>query len=192
MGVFAIPLIFETSYFLKLWLINVPPYSILFLQLILIKNLVDQIARPLHTVIASTGNIKELSVSTSTLFMLALISSYFLFKNSFPPYSIYFILLLVASIISLIIYPYFIKKINNISSIDYFKEVLYRCIIVTMIATMLAFIPHFIIEESLIRVVSVFLVFSSFFLLSSYFILLKTQERNFIKGLFMNKLNFNA
>lgn len=192
LGVFAIPLIFETSYFLKLWLINVPPYSIIFLQLILIKNLVEQIARPLHTVITSTGNIKELSVSTSTLFILALIASYFLLKNSFPPQSIYFILLVVASVISLIIYPYFIKKINNISSINYFKEVIFRCIIATIIATLLAFIPYLIIEEGLIRIVSVFLVFSSFFLLSSYFIILETQERNFIKGLFMNKLNFNA
>ena len=35
---------------------------------------------------------KELSVSKSTLFMIALITTYFLLKNSFPPYSIHLIL----------------------------------------------------------------------------------------------------
>lgn len=192
LGIFAIPMIFETSYLLRLWLVNVPTYSIIFLQLILIKNLVDQIARPLYTVIASTGKIKELSIITSTLFITSLISIYCLLKNSFPPYSVYLVLLIVGFTISLVIYPYYLKKINNISPIKYYKEVFFRSVIVTMIATLLAFIPYFIMQEGFIRFISVFLVFSFFFILSCYFILLETQERNFIKRLLMNKLNFNA
>ncbi len=190
LGIFAIPMIFETSYFLRLWLVNVPNYSIVFLQLILIKNLIIQIARPLHTLITSTGNIKELSVSKSTLFIIALITTYFLLKNSFPPYSIHLVLLFVGSIISLVIYPYYLKKINNISSINYYKEVLFRSTAATMIAILLAFIPYFVMQESLARFISVFLVFLFFFMLSSYFILLETQERNFVKRILINKLNF--
>ena len=58
MYVFALPLILEMPYVLKLWLKNVPEYAVLFTILALIDALIDTISYPLMAAAQATGKIK--------------------------------------------------------------------------------------------------------------------------------------
>jgi hypothetical protein len=58
MLLFALPIILETPYILKLWLKNPPDGAIIFSQLVLIELLIDSINLPIITAANATGKIK--------------------------------------------------------------------------------------------------------------------------------------
>ena len=84
---FAIPLIFEMPYILKLWLKIIPDYTIIFSQLTLIITLINQLSIGLQTAVQSIGKIKLYQTVVGGFLLLNLPISYFLLRFGFPIYS---------------------------------------------------------------------------------------------------------
>lgn len=76
--VLIIPVLIETEILLKLWLKQVPEYSIVFVRLILVQTLVGILANPLQTAIHATGRMKKYQLLTGTLTLMNIPISYFL------------------------------------------------------------------------------------------------------------------
>lgn len=83
---FAMPLIFEMPFVLKLWLKNVPEHTIIFCQLILVMSLTNQLTIGSYTALQATGKIKIYQPVTGSLLLLNIPVSWGLLKLGNPPH----------------------------------------------------------------------------------------------------------
>lgn len=79
--ILIIPVLIETETLLKLWLKQVPEYSVVFVRLMLIQTLIGILTNPLQTAIHATGKMKKYQLLTGTLTLMNIPISYFLLHN---------------------------------------------------------------------------------------------------------------
>ena len=84
--VVAIPVIFNSNYILTLWLENVPQYTVLFTNLVLIDALVASLTDPILTGVQATGKVKLYQIVIGGLNLLNLPVSYIFLKVMQNPY----------------------------------------------------------------------------------------------------------
>ena len=101
--ILIIPAVFwEMPYLLELWLRNVPPFTIIFCRLILIRMLVEQISLPLAILMNANGNIKWMQISSSIVYLLTLgVEAAILFSGA-PPHSVYYCIIGMMVVIGII------------------------------------------------------------------------------------------
>tara|TARA_R110002167_G_scaffold25703_2_gene88972 strand:- start:12555 stop:14078 length:1524 start_codon:yes stop_codon:yes gene_type:complete len=80
LSLFAIPLIFEMPFVLNLWLKNVPEYTVVFCQIILIRSMIDQLSSGLKVSVQSVGKIKLYQSVVGVLVILNVPLVYVLLK----------------------------------------------------------------------------------------------------------------
>jgi O-antigen/teichoic acid export membrane protein/polysaccharide pyruvyl transferase WcaK-like protein len=127
MMILSIPLLVKTKYILSLWLANVPEYTVLFVQLVIINSLIEVFSQPLVSGIQANGNMKRYQTTVSIIYLLNLPVSYIILKIGYPPEStiiVSLILILLSFIPRLII----CKQIVGISIQEYLIKVFFRVI----------------------------------------------------------------
>lgn len=95
LSLIIIPLYIHLEYILKLWLNDVPQYTISFCRLILIVTLINQITAGLFIANESIGKIKYYQIATSLLDLLILPIGYILLKYNYPPQSVFWGLIFI-------------------------------------------------------------------------------------------------
>lgn len=70
----SVPVIIDADYILKIWLENPPMYTTIFLQLILIENLIRFFSANASTIIRATGHIKKYELITNVINAIAFIA----------------------------------------------------------------------------------------------------------------------
>ena len=169
-SVLIMPIISNTEYILGLWLKNVPEFTLVFTQLVLINGLVDSVSGPAIAPALATGNIKKFQISVSVVTFLNLPISYFCLKLGASPTST-MIVSIVLSYITIFVRAYLLKTLINLSLIDYMKligRISFVSIIICMVIKLSPFetqgfwgfaIKSFCIE-CLLVIMYVLLVFS--------------------------------
>ncbi|KHJ38160.1 hypothetical protein PBAC_17010 [Pedobacter glucosidilyticus] len=191
-----VPFFVELPFILKLWLNNIPEYTVIFCSLLLIRNLIEQLFIPLVSAISAQGNIKNFQKVSSVLVLVPLIVSYFLFKHNYPPHYLY-LTYLIYSLIASINILYYAKKNCNLSINDFFISVILRCSAVFFIMLLIAFIPTLFLKAGITRILMVIILSSMSFLGLVYTLGFTNEERLNIKVLWLmvisklkrNKLN---
>lgn len=84
----ALPLFLETEYILKMWLGNVPRYTAVLCQLMIVIGMVEGLSTGISAIILATGQIKSFIMVTSTISLISLPLAYVLFLYSYPPHYI--------------------------------------------------------------------------------------------------------
>ena len=95
--VIAFPIIFQVDYILSLWLAEVPNYTSIFIQLILLNGIIDSVSKALKTYIKATGKVKWYMVIQGGFYLLALPFIYLFLKLGYSP---------VSSIIVLVVFTF--------------------------------------------------------------------------------------
>jgi O-antigen/teichoic acid export membrane protein len=180
--VLYIPFLIEMPFILKLWLNTVPSFAVLFCQLLLIRNLIEQLFIPLVSAISAEGNIKGYQLSTSLLTYLPLPASYILFKFDYPAYALY-VVFIIYSILASCAILYYAKKNCQLSVTLFLSNVIGRCISAFTLVFVASLIPYFFIEPGFIRFVSVTLTSILCYLIIVFFIGFSSDERVKIKQL---------
>ena len=173
---FYIPVLIEMPYIFKLWLKNVPDYAVIFCRLLLIRNLVEQLYTTLTNSIAAVGNIKKFQIYSSSLYILPLIVSYFIFLLHYPPYFLYYVFLLF-SILSLGVTIYFAKINCDLSIPVYFRTIVLRCFVTFIIIFSLSVIPVIFMNEGIPRLVFVMGISLISYLITIWFVGFANDER---------------
>lgn len=83
--VVSLPIMFNISFLLNLWLDEVPPYAEVFCILILCNSILNALSAPLNYTVLSSGKIKWFQIFSSFAFLSDLIILYPLFLLGFPP-----------------------------------------------------------------------------------------------------------
>jgi Na+-driven multidrug efflux pump len=184
----VIPFYVESSYILRLWLKNVPPYAEIFLKILLIQMFIEQISISLGTALSAVGKIKQYNIISATIMLLSMIIVFLFFKTGFPPYTLYLVSLCSALLIMLL-KVVFCKKYGRMSIKSYFTQVVLRCFGVTFLVFIAAISIYTSISESFIRLIMVMgISFLTFGILFYYFIL-SSEERKLSHQILMNLIN---
>ena len=91
----AIPFCFESNYILRIWLKNVPEWTVIFLRLQLIRTLLEQLSLGMNTALNAQNRIKKLNIQSAYLFSIAIIAICLLFYLGFPPYMVFIVMILL-------------------------------------------------------------------------------------------------
>lgn len=177
---FAIPFIIECPYILKIWLKEVPEYAILFVRLVLIRQMVTQLMVTLETCISATGRISRYTISSSIIWISPLIISYILYKLDFPIETIY-ILLIITAFIRIINALHFCKILCGLNPIYYIKETFLPCIIQSCIVFIILTTAHLYFEESWLRLLFIIIATIIIHPLLSYKLSLNKKEKDILK-----------
>ncbi|MDR2038790.1 MAG: hypothetical protein LBQ60_12780 [Bacteroidales bacterium] len=160
---FFVPVYVEMPYVLKIWLKNVPEYTVIFCKLLFIRFLIEQLYITIESSIAAVGKIRNFSIWQSLLTLFILPVGYLFYKYGFPPYALHLIFI-VAAIISLFITVFFAHKVCEMSVTEYFTRVLLRCIIPLIVTAIAASLPLLFMESGFARLCVVVLFSSVAFL----------------------------
>lgn len=181
---FAIPFCIEANFFLKIWLKNIPEWTILFFRLQMIRTLIEQTTSGLNTSIAAVGKIKKWNLSYIISHLFPLIILYGIYLYGGKPYWLFIITITFMAILSNIIKISLCIKICNLRLNQYTKEVVLPCFICSFIALSVGIIPTFVIKETcFIRVIFTLILFYSTYIPLIYHFGMQEKEKKTIKNL---------
>jgi len=129
--IIAFPVIICADYIFELWLVNVPQYTVIFCILIIFSQFIAALSGPLWMVAHATGDIKNYQITISVLGLLVLPASFLILKGGYAPY--YVLAFQVLLNIAIFIYRlFFARNKVGLSIRKYLKEVVLKCIILTV------------------------------------------------------------
>lgn len=176
---FCVPVMVEMPVLFTLWLGEVPQHTIVFCQLLLVKTMVYQLVLPLNTSIGAVGNIKGYELIKSSVAVMPLIISYFLFSLGYPAFYIY-IVFIGEACVSSIITLYFCKKHCGLNIKEYLSNVFLRCLCSIVIVVVLVSSVNFLLDDELIRVLVKTTLFVFIFVLSLLLVGFNKEERSIL------------
>ena len=187
LGILYIPFLVEMPYILKIWLNEVPEYTVVFCRLILIRNLIEQFQIPLTSSVNAIGNIGKFQKFNSIISLLPLIVAYLLFSNGYSPISIY-IYYIFNTILMLTGVIYFAKIYCNLSVSLFFKKVIFKGVLIFILSLSCSLLSFVLFKNEMFRLIGVFVLSISSFIIFVWFLGLSIGERTLILNL-KNKLS---
>lgn len=181
---FYIPVLLEMPIIFDFWLVEVPPFTIIFCKLLLVRNLIEQLYYTFHSSIMAIGDIKKFQIYNSLVSILPLPITYYFFYIGYPPYTI-FVIYLIYSLFQGSVYLYFVKKICNISLLEYFNDVVLKTVIPFIIIFMISYIPHYFIVDDLYRFLCVGFTSVFTFGITIWLIGLNSIEKTYLVALYL-------
>lgn len=178
---FYIPVLIELDAILKLWLVNVPEYTIKFAQFYFIANLISQLYLSLGAAIESVGKIKRFKIYCSILSLLPLPISYFLFKNNYPPETIYMVFIFY-TIFDALLHILIAKKECNLSIKEFIQNVIVKSFTTFCLIFLIVLIPHYLITEDYYRLIAVFVINFLVYIPIVWIFGLSNNEKEFVKN----------
>lgn len=144
---FYVPVMLEMPYLFDLWLKEVPPYTIIFCSILLIRNLVEQLFIPITTSIAAVGNIKRYQIVSSAITFFPLPATYLMFHFGYEPYFMY-VVFLIYSVALFSVVLFYARKYCGLDVLVYLKDVVCRCVVAFLIGLSICSLPRIYLEDA--------------------------------------------
>lgn len=183
----AAPIIANCEYILTIWLGEIPKYSVLFCQLVLIQSLLECIAYPLWTVVGAIGKLRFSHLLGSFLYLIIPIFSYVILKSGAEPPIVFYISIFVMGLVLMMLIfrvnmlvPGYLRLLISDILVIPFLLVLIMSIVIIVCSNFLKPMLFYSFLQSSILIVFVHLV--AFYLLG-----LNSNERTQIIGYIKNK-----
>lgn len=127
LAVCFVPMIIEADFIMDKWLTNAPVLAVMFCQLQLFRNLLEQLFLPLNSAIGAKGNIRGLQTFTGLIYFMLLPAAFAAFYSGYPPVSIYYVFIF-GSLLLFINTIYFSFRHLSLKIGHYIKGVIVPCI----------------------------------------------------------------
>lgn len=183
----SLPILFETSFVLSLWLKKVPDFTVLFTRLVIGVSVVDAMSTPLKGLISSTGKIKYTQIINSCILISILPISWVLFRMGLPAATT-MIVSLVATFCCHIVRIIFSCKLTDMRFKEYFGETMVPIVKVTILSLIPVAILFSFLSDTWLRFILVIMVSLLSSGLSIWFIGLKKNERDMLTAVIKNKI----
>lgn len=191
MLILAVPICFTAEQLLTLWLGIVPPYTVIFLQLIVIQSLFQAIDTSFYYAIYAKGQLKQNALLSPTVLFLTFPAVYLLFKMGYSPVALSWATIVAYAVIGLIIKPILLIRLVDYTWRDIFS-VLIPCLKVTIASLPIPFIANHYIENLQLQmwlgfILVTFLCVASVGI-SSWYLGLDAEMRTKVKDVIRKKL----
>lgn len=120
---FAVPVILEMPYILRLWLKNVPQWAVLFCRLQLVYTIISQMANPAATAVYGQGDIKYYAIWKSIMNTLPLLLTYLCFRLGGNPVWLYIPLIIFMGVGGDFVIIRYAHRLCGISVKDFIQKV---------------------------------------------------------------------
>jgi O-antigen/teichoic acid export membrane protein len=149
MLILCLPVCFCAQELLNIWLVEVPEYTVIFVQLIIIQSLFSVFDTSFYRALYAKGQLRENALISPTLGFLCFPIVYLMFKNGFSPVALSWAGLVTTAILGLIVKPILVIKIVDYTWKDIFS-VFVPCMKVTLISLPLPLLfNHFVIIDNI-------------------------------------------
>lgn len=176
-----LPLFLKCHYVLVLWLKIVPEYSVPFIQILLVQNLIVTMWSPVFKAGLATGRMKSFGLITSILNMSQVVVCYMILKFGAAPVATVGILALWEALAYSVQF-YTLSRLIDFNFMAYFKNVLIKSITVICIAGLMSGLLSVKLNDTFINLVCFCIVTTIFSFSLSYIILLDKDERFFVNN----------
>lgn len=180
---FSIPILIEMPFVLKIWLQNVPEYSVIFCRLTILRLMLSQLSVTFPTAIGATNKIKQSQLVESIIYIFLLPFSYFMFQNGFSPEVVY-VNLIVMALFLFLSRIYFTNKLCGLEIKNYFKNVVLRCVLILFVTISISLTPTLFMNQGFVRLILVILISIILFTVLIIIIGLNKSEKKIINTLF--------
>ncbi len=177
--ILSLPILIEMPYILKLWLHEIPAYTVLFTRLMLITILIESISYPLMTSIQATGRIKWYQIVVGGLLIINLPISYVFLKIGYQPEITMYISIILA-VLAQGFRLFFMQRLLKMSIRTYLINVIIIISAVTLLSCILPTILHFIYNESFLRFCGVTICSFICCFIFIYIIGLQKEEKKYV------------
>lgn len=172
----SVPLILESPVFLSIWLVKVPPFTVTFTRLALVTAQMQMLISTATTAVFATGEIKNYVAKIGSLGLLVIPITYILFKFGFSPIYAYLVFLVIYGIM-IPLRIHLVSICYNFSELQYYKDVVFKCMSVTIISFTIPLAAHLYFEIGYQKYVIECLLYFSALVVSIYYIGFKREER---------------
>lgn len=172
----AIPIFIEAPYILRIWLKNIPEWTIIFVRFQLIKSFIEFQFTTLPGAINAIGRIKKYTIGSCISNIMQLPVIYLLFKLGFPPYSMYISTIFFGNICVYIIAMHYAKLYCQLSISEYLKNVQAPLYMTTALVMGLLYIIQDIIDINSIWLLLSFILISVLLFSVTFFIIGCSKE----------------
>ena len=185
----SFPMILETEQILSLWLKEIPKYSALFTRLLLIVSLIDCLSGTIMIVSQATGNLKRYQLTVTTVLILQLPISYIFLKLGFVPESVFYINIVISSIVLFVRIHLVHLLVKEITVIDFLRTTFIPISNVLITGAIIPIGLYLYLDRNVSS--SIIIMLSSIFsvLFSTFFLGINTKERNIVKYYVLHLMN---
>ena len=178
----ATPFFVAPEYILRLWLGEVPPYTVMFIQLLIIEALIESLNNGVGELVFASGKIAFYQIAVNTTRLLGILVAYFILKFGYPAYSLLYAYIGV-SIIVLVVKQIALKK-----SVDFDNKILFRSSYLPSILVLIIYAPLMIIYKCF-QIHPLLEILSSLLLVCVLLFLIgfKKNERNYLINIIRKK-----
>lgn len=188
MFIISLPVFIGAPSLLHLWLKEVPEYTVIFLQLVIVQSLFQVFDTSFYTALYAKGDLKMNALISPTLGFLMFPVVYILFKNGMSPVSLSWASLVMYATLGLVVKPILIIKIVNYK----WKEIwsVYKpCLCVSLVSSLLAvWITSYVPKDGFVGLVITTSICLGISLPSIYFIGLTPAMREKIHSVVITKI----
>lgn len=178
----GIPIILNTQTILSLWLTVVPPYTSLFVQLMICFCLIDNLVGPLWIAMQATGNIRNYQITLSIIWILSLPVMYLMLRLGGAPQYILLTQILFA-IFSLSIRLWFANRYCHLPIREYIHAVIIPILRTTVVAAIPSFAASLLLTPGIHALIITTLINFIILPITTYYLCLSESERNRILGI---------
>ncbi|RKE04599.1 lipopolysaccharide biosynthesis protein [Marinifilum flexuosum] len=189
MLILSFPICLLAKPLLELWLVEVPDYTVIFLQIVIVQSLFQVFDYSFYMALYAKGRLRENALISPTISFLIFPVTYFLFQSGYSPVTLSWASLIAYAIIGVVVKPIIIIKVVDYKKKDILK-VFTSCWWVSLCALPIPIICNFIFDKgTMIGFISLGMITIISVALSVFFIGLDQKIRKKIIDVISNKIS---
>ena len=187
----SLPIILKVHAILSLWLVEVPNYTAIFLQLTLVDGIVHCLYTPIDMVVNAHGKMKIPGIVNGILMIIVLPISYFCLLAGLSPTSV-FIVQIIMTYIILFARLIIAKHYCGLSIRTYYKSVLFRPFVVICISLLPPVVWSYTLGQGdgFLPIITTAIISMMSVGITILFIGLSNSERSLLLVYIKNKISF--
>lgn len=186
----AVPVFVYTPLLLRVWLVEVPEWTVLFVRLQLIRAFVEQLGASMLNTLNATGQVKKLNVISCFYNLAPIVILVVLYSLGFPPYWHYIVMISIMTIGQIMTVFLLCRKYCGFCFSEYNKVVLVPCLLIVLTAISISSLSLFVENEFAGIIICVLI--SSLLFISLIWILMNNDEKKMVRGLAARIINKNT
>ena len=185
--IFVIPIGIGAEPILKLWLGDVAPYTVGFLQLMLVMATVDSMVSPITTALQATGKIKKFQIIISLIMISTLVFSWIWLKFQTVPYVVMYVCIAISAV-ALVTRLRLLHELVAVSYRKFLKNAILPSVAVTAVSLTLGLFIYQYFSTDFLGLVAFGAISCMITALAICFLGLSSKERNFVKNMVAARL----
>ena len=185
----CLPICLGAKQLLTFWLKNVPEYTVVFLQLVIVQSLFCVFDTSFYRALYTRGRLKENALISPTLGFIQFPVVYVLFRLGYSPVALSWASLMMYIVVGMVVKPILVIKIVDYKWRDIFSVFIPCFKVVACSLPIPVFVYCYLDCESIISFAIVELVSALFVLIAAWFVGLDKDAKDEVAGLVKKKIN---